>query len=88
MNCRQLTLAQLSRLVGQPTIHNGASCHVIEVLAEGPTLVLQDDGCNTEIQDNRFGEPNRSVPRTYIVPLLEGEELNPDFILLNLLDCN
>lgn len=35
MNCRQLTLAQLSRLVGQPTIHNGASCHVIEVLAEG-----------------------------------------------------
>jgi hypothetical protein len=88
MNCRQLTLAQLRRLIGQPVVYRGSSCHVIEVLSENSTLVLKDNGCNTEIQDNRFGEPNRSVPQTHLIPLLLDGDLNPEFYALGLLDCD
>ncbi|GAB4294163.1 MAG: hypothetical protein Kow0096_10190 [Thiohalomonadaceae bacterium] len=88
MNCIDLTLSQLRSLIGQPVSHRGAACHVIEVLAEGPALVLQDAGDNTDIQDNQFGEPNRRVPSIYVVPLRDGEDVHPDFLRLGLLACD
>jgi hypothetical protein len=89
MDCINLSLDQLRNLIGQPASHRGAACHVIEVLADGPALVLQD-ARHTDIQDNQFGEPNRRVPRIYVVPLLddEGSEVHPDFADLGLLACD
>lgn len=87
MDCRQLSLAQLRQLIGEPVTHLGKPCHVIEVLADGPSLVLQANGCATEIQDNQFGEPAREVPSIYLVPLLENGAVNPDFLHLGLVDC-
>ena len=90
MDCINLSLSQLCSLIGQPVSHRGTACHVIEVLADGPTLVLQDAGRNTDLQDNRFGEPGRVVPRIYTIPLLDdsGNALHPDFARLGLLACD
>lgn len=89
MDCTNLSLSQLRSLIGQPVSHHGTACHVIEVLADGPALVLQD-ARRTDIQDNQFGEPNRRVPRIYVIPLLddEGSNVHPDFARLGLLACN
>lgn len=87
MDCSHLSLSQLRRLIGQPVSHRGTTCHVIEVLADGPSLVLQDAGGNTDLQDDRFGEPGRLVPRIYTIPLRDdsGNALHPDFARLGLL---
>lgn len=89
MDCINLSLSQLRSLIGQSVSHRGTACHVIEILADGPALVLQDAERNTDIQDNQFGEPNRRVPRIYLVPLLDddGTTIHPDFMRLGLLAC-
>lgn len=90
MDCINLSLSQLRSLIGQPVSHRGAACHVIEVLADGPTLVLQDAGHHTEMQDNQYGEPGRHVPRIFTIPLLDdsGAAVHPDFARLGLLACD
>lgn len=90
MDCINLSLSQLRSLIGQPVSHRGAACHVIEVLVDGPTLVLQDAGPTTDMQDNQFGEPGRYVPRIYTIPLLDdgGGAVHPDFARLGLLACD
>ncbi len=90
MDCLNLSLNQLRRLIGQPVSHRGTACQVIEVLADGPALVLQDTGRNTDMQDNQFGEPGRHVPRIYTIPLLDnsGDAVHPDFADLGLLACD
>lgn len=89
MDCVNLSLNQLRSLIGEPVSHRGSPCHVIEVLADGPSLVLQDTA-GTELQDNQYGEPGRRVPRTYVVPLLDdtGADIHPDFARLGLLACD
>jgi hypothetical protein len=90
MDCINLSLTQLRSLIGQPVFHRSTACHVIEVLVDGPALVLQDAGHNTDLQDNQFGEPGRHVPRIYTIPLLDdsGTAIHPDFADLGLLACD
>ena len=87
MNAQTISLPDLRRLIGQSVLYHGICCRVIEVLEDGPSLVLADGGKNREIQDNQYGEPNRTVPRTYTVPVRAGAELHPDFLELSLV-CN
>lgn len=87
MNAHAAALPDLRRLIGQSVMHKGICCHVLEVLEDGPALVLVDRQ-DTAIQDNQYGEPNRVVPRTYTVPVRAGVALHPDFIELTLARCN
>lgn len=87
MNAHAASLPDLRRLIGQSVMHKGICCHVLEVLHDGPTLVLVDEQ-NTDIQDNQYGEASRVVPRTYTVPVRAGAALHPDFIELTLARCN
>lgn len=83
------TLPQLRGLIGQCVSFHGVACRVIEVLEDGPMVVLQDAERNTDIQDNLYGEPSRQVPRVYQVPVWDDREgaLHPDFGELTLLPC-
>ncbi len=74
-------------MIGVQVNHEGACCEVVEVLEDGPVLILVsiDGDC---IQSDQFGSPSRRVPTTHIVPVLgsDGVSLHPAFIALNLLD--
>lgn len=64
--------------VGRIALVEGREVQLIEVLAEGPTLVVQEAG-GRSLQDNQHGEPGRSVPTTLSIPLLSevGGGLHP-----------
>lgn len=80
------TLECLRACIGRELEFEGHQCRVIEVLEDGPALVLSCETAATVIQPNQHGDATRRVPRTRTVPMLnaEGTALNPDFVALKL----
>lgn len=73
----------LRRHIGRTVRHMGMACRVVEVLDDGPALVLQ--GADAVIQANRFGDAHRRVPHTYTVPVRDAHgDPHPDFLALHL----
>jgi hypothetical protein len=84
----QFELEQLRRLIGRGVVYRGVPCCVIDVLEDGPSLVLRDrEGWAR--QTNQFGEPRREVPETYTVPVHgEAGDLNSEFMNMQVTgDC-
>lgn len=82
-----ISLDQLRTFIGRRVRHAGVECQVIEILEDGPALVLQDCEQHTVIQPDQHGEAHRRVAPIFIVPLTSDEPgvLNPTFINLQLL---
>ena len=70
---------RLQDLLGQRLTYQGISCCIIDILDEGPTLVLQDCTATRIIQSNQHGEASRRVPQIFNVALLNirRDGLNP-----------
>lgn len=69
-------LTKLRALTGQCVTLHGESFQVIEILSEGPTVVLQSLAHDTVIQANAQGEASRRVPKIVEVSAwLGGENL-------------
>jgi len=83
-----ISLEQLRRMIGLRVQHHGVPCCIIEVLEDGPALVLQNGGPGTGLQDNQYGGPGRHVPETYTVPVIgpDQRELHEEFLSLELMD--
>ena len=81
-----ITLDQLRGMIGLRLIHQDITCQVIEVLEDGPSLVLQSLNEAPTIQPNQHGEAQRRTPVTYTVPVLNQDktELHPQFLALDL----
>ena len=81
-----ITLDQLRGMIGLKVRHHGLSCQVIEVLEDGPSLVLQNCKMVSTIQANQFGDANRRVPQTQTIPVLSPDktELHALFLSLDL----
>jgi len=81
-----LTIEQLRSLIGLRMHHQGELCQVIEVLENGPAIVLQSLGPRPGIQPNQHGDPTRLAPITYTIPVLNHDrsELHPDYLALDL----
>jgi len=71
---------KLKKLLDQPLTYQGMPCRVIEILADGPALVLRDQHDHRIIQANQYGEAGERLPRTFTVPVFDprGDGLNPD----------
>jgi hypothetical protein len=82
-----ITLDQLRSMIGLRLMHQGIACQVIEVLEDGPSLVLQSSHEKPAIQANQHGEANRRTPVTYTIPVLNHDktELHPQFLALDLI---
>ncbi len=80
-----ISMDQLRNMIGIEVSHRGILCRVIEVLDDGPTLVLQDLD-RRDMQTDQFGDPRRRVPATYTVPVLDNEHssIHPEFLALDL----
>ncbi|NOY66283.1 MAG: hypothetical protein GXP13_02585 [Gammaproteobacteria bacterium] len=84
-----ITLDQLRGMIGVAVIHQGIPCKIVEVLEDGPSLVLINID-ESHIQVNQYGNPLRKVPQTFTVPVLNsaGDEIHPAYLALDLLDHN
>ncbi len=81
----EITLEQLRGMIGIRLSYNNKSCQVIEILEDGPSLVLQNNENN--IQKDQHGHAHRRVPEIHCIPILSGDkkELSELFLSLDLL---
>lgn len=78
-----ISIDELRGLVGNHVEYQGHTCRVVEILDDGPALVLQDEQePGPEFQSDQFGGPRRRVPRTYTVPVLteDGNQFHSEFL--------
>lgn len=80
-----ITVNELRAMIGMNVVFRGQPAHVIEVLEDGPSLVLQAVGSGV-IQSNMLGHPTRRSPETMTVRVLSenGTALHKDFLDLDL----
>jgi hypothetical protein len=83
-----ITLSQLRGMIGLRVRFEDAEWQVIEVLEDGPSLVLEGLQQTRALQADQYGETSRWVPHRVTVPVLaEGHrELHRDFLALDLFD--
>lgn len=83
-----ITLEQLRGMIGIQLCHNGKPCVVIEVLEDGPSLVIQHlEVDSSSIQPNQYGNAHRRTPETLSIPVLSADktELSSPFLALDLI---
>lgn len=66
----------LQRFIGEEIVYNGSHCQLIEVLNEGPSLVLMCVDKQTTIQTDQHGGAHRRVHETYTIACIS--ELHND----------
>lgn len=87
MSSINISIDQLRKMIGIYVSHQGIDCKVVEVLEDGPSLVLVSMDEN-HIQTDQYGNPLRRVPQTFNVPVLsaDGNTIHPSYLALDLLD--
>lgn len=84
-----ITLDQLRQMIGLHVRYQGQRWQVVEVLEDGPSLVLENRGpCPNIIQPDQYGEGHRRAPEILTVPVLSPDhrELHAHFLALELSD--
>lgn len=83
----EITLVQLRGLIGLQVHYERCDCVIVEVLEDGPSIVLRADNA-TCIQHDQHGEAHRHVPRTMTIPVLSKDktELSNALLALDLID--
>lgn len=87
MHETMINVERLHSLIGHEVEFAGVPCQVIEILEDGPALILQHRHHLTTIQADQHGEAHRRVPTTITVQVYEeyGVTLHADFHSLNLM---
>ena len=75
MNRLEITTVQLRSMIGLSVRYEGRFCRVIEVLDEGPSIILETAEQHRRIQPDQHGEAHRKVPLTYLVEILSADQL-------------
>lgn len=81
----EITVETLREMIGATVIHEGTHCKVVEIIEDGPHIVLIDLAIDS-IQSDQYGSPHRRVPQTYLIPVQCEEQgsLHPDYLALEL----
>lgn len=84
----EIDIEQLRNLIGRRARYQGILCTIIEVLEDGPVLVLEACHKLTTIQADQMGEAHRRVPHTISIPLLNKNktEFSATFLELEIED--
>ncbi|ADJ27217.1 hypothetical protein [Nitrosococcus watsonii] len=81
-----ITVTCLRHLIGCRVQYQGIPCRIIEVLEEGPILVLQEAVCHQAIQPDQFGKARRRAPQTLEVNVQDSSgRISPAFLALGVL---
>lgn len=81
-----LSLADLREMIGTRVRFEGRGWEIVEILEDGPALILQDCNQRTIIQTDQHGEAHRLVPSTRTIPLfaVDGHSLSAAFLSMDL----
>jgi len=81
-------LAELRRWIGRRVRHQGQLCLVVEIIDDGPALVLGALDGDSVIQGDQYGEGRRRVRPTHTVSIFgsDGLSLNPDYADLEFIE--
>jgi len=77
---------KLEKLIGRTAEVEGKWLEVIEIIHDGPQVVLRQTDVKTSILNNQYGEASRLTFQTYTIPLRStlNDDLHPVIkILLN-----
>ena len=79
-----INLEQLRTCIGKELEFEGQHCRIIELLEDGPALVLACATSTAVIQPNQYGDATRRVDQTRTVKVLsaDGETYHTDFLKL------
>lgn len=82
-----ISVNELRAMIGMRVCYLGNQGIIIEVLEDGPSLVLQNTSA-ASIQSNLHGHPTRRSPQTLTVRVLSenGTALHKEFLDLDLID--
>jgi len=71
--------SELQSLIGRTAVYEGRVFTVMELLREGPSLVLVEQAADRVIQSDQFGKARRRVPKTWTIPALsrDGSDFSP-----------
>ncbi len=84
----EISMDQLRGMIGVRVEHNARRYVVVEVLEDGPSVVLQEMRDNQDIQSNLHGMATRRVVSTVTVPVLtpDHRQIHADYLALELID--
>lgn len=79
-----ITTEQMRDMIGLQVRYHEVYCRVVEILEDGPTLVLEDLEQHISIQPDQHGEAHRKVPKIYTISVLTHDKLefSPAFLAL------
>lgn len=85
-NDTDLSLTDLREMIGTRVRFENRSWEIVEILEDGPALILQDCNQQTVIQPDQYGEAHRRVPSTRTIPIFtpEGNTLSTVFLSMDL----
>lgn len=80
-----ITTEQLREMIGLRVRYHNVDCQIVEVLEDGPALILEDLEHHISIQADQHGEAHRKVPKTYTIKILTHDKLeySPSFLTLD-----
>ena len=84
MSRLHITTEKLRDMIGLNVRHEGVTCCVVEIIDEGPSLVLERRDQHLSIQPDQFGEAHRRVPQTFTISILSCESTEFSISFLNL----
>jgi hypothetical protein len=80
-----ISLELLRTCIGRELEFDGQHCRIIELLEDGPALVLACDTSKAVIQANQYGDATRRVDQTRTVPVFSADgSYHADYLKLNL----
>jgi len=84
MSTLEFSTHQMRGMIGLRVIYLETYCQVVEILDDGPHLVLESLDHHISIQADQHGEAHRKVPKTYTIPILTIDrlEFSVDFLSL------
>ena len=85
MNDTPTSLSQLRQLIGARVRYLEELWKIIEILDDGPILILESLERRV-VQQNQYGEGHRRVPHRVSIPVFnpDKQSLNPDFRALTI----
>ncbi len=75
---------QIHGMIGLRVIFQDTPCRIVEILDDGPHLILECIEKHKSIQPDQHGEAHRRVPQTFTIPILTPEktEFSGEFLTL------
>lgn len=80
----EFSTQQMRGMIGLRVMYLESYCQVVEILDDGPHLVLEVLDHGLSIQADQHGEAHRKVPKTHTIPILSADKLEFSMEFLSL----